>query len=65
MTGSRLALDLSLRMPMFAGLAFMGSTDNLTGGPMPYPAGEGLAWLLAWVAAGLAAGHAVLRRRDA
>ncbi|WP_345571055.1 ABC transporter permease [Nonomuraea rosea] len=65
MTGSQAALDVSMRMPLFAGLAFMGSTDNLTGGPMPYPAGEGLAWLLAWAAAGAAAGYAVLRRRDA
>ncbi|WP_188193239.1 ABC transporter permease [Nonomuraea sp. SYSU D8015] len=65
MTGSQVALDASLRMPTFAGLAFMGSTDNMTGGPMPYSAGEGLAWLAAWTAAALAAGHAVLRRRDA
>ncbi|TMR11576.1 ABC transporter permease [Nonomuraea turkmeniaca] len=65
MTGSQAALDASLRMPLFAGLAFMGSTDNLTGGPIPYSAGEGLAWLLAWTAAALVAGHAVLRRRDA
>jgi ABC-2 type transport system permease protein len=65
MTGSQAALDASLRMPLFAGLAFMGSTDNLTGGPIPYPAGEGLVWLLAWTAAALVAGHAVLRRRDA
>ncbi|MDP4506838.1 ABC transporter permease [Nonomuraea turcica] len=65
MTGSQAALEASLRMPLFAGLAFMGSTDNLTGGPIPYPAGEGLAWLLAWTAAALAIGHAVLRRRDA
>ncbi|MGV9375868.1 ABC transporter permease [Nonomuraea sp. NPDC003707] len=64
-TGSQAALDASLRMPTFAGLAFMGSADNLAGGPMPYSAGEGLAWLLAWTAAALAAGHAVLRRRDA
>ena len=52
-------------MPLFAGLAFMGSTDNLTGGPIPYSAGEGLAWLLAWTVGALVAGHAVLRRRDA
>ncbi|MFC4120751.1 ABC transporter permease [Nonomuraea zeae] len=65
MTGSQAALAASMRMPLFAGLAFMGSTDNLTGGPMPYPAVEGLAWLLAWVAAAAAAGYAVLRRRDA
>ncbi|MEU0571258.1 ABC transporter permease [Nonomuraea sp. NPDC005983] len=64
-TGGEAALAVSLRMPLFAGLAFMGSTDNLTGGPIPYSAGEGLAWLLAWTAAALAAGHAVLRRRDA
>jgi ABC-2 type transport system permease protein len=43
----------------------MGSTDNMTGGPIPYSAGEGLVWLLAWTAAALATGHAVLRRRDA
>jgi ABC-2 type transport system permease protein len=65
MTGSQAALDASLRMPLFAGLAFMGSTDNMTGGPIPYSAGEGLVWLLAWTAAALATGHAVLRRRDA
>ncbi|NJP88331.1 ABC transporter permease [Nonomuraea sp. FMUSA5-5] len=65
MTGVPALLDASLRMPTFAGLAFMGSTDNLTGGPMPYPAGEGLLWLLAWAAAAMAAGLAVLRRRDA
>ncbi|MFI7419803.1 ABC transporter permease [Nonomuraea sp. NPDC049684] len=65
MTGSQAALDASLRMPTFAGLAFMGSVDNLTGGPVPYSAGEGLAWLLGWAAAALAAGYAVLRRRDA
>ncbi|MEU6791396.1 ABC transporter permease [Nonomuraea wenchangensis] len=65
MTGSGPAVAMSLRMPLFAGLAFMGSTDNMTGGPIPYSAGEGLAWLLAWTAAVLAAGHAVLRRRDA
>ncbi|NUP04019.1 MAG: ABC transporter permease [Nonomuraea sp.] len=65
MTGSQAAVDASLRMPLFAGLAFMGSTENMTGGPIPYPAGEGLAWLLAWTAAAVAAGYAVLRRRDA
>ncbi|MBF8192742.1 ABC transporter permease [Nonomuraea sp. K274] len=65
MTGSQAAVDASLRTPSFAGLAFMGSTDNMTGGPIPYPAGEGLAWLLAWTAAAVAAGYAVLRRRDA
>ncbi|WP_043620084.1 ABC transporter permease subunit [Nonomuraea candida] len=65
MTGSPALVEASLRMPMFAGLAFMGSADNLTGGPMPYSAGEGLAWLLAWAAVAVAAGHVVLRRRDA
>ncbi|MEV4569636.1 ABC transporter permease [Nonomuraea sp. NPDC049419] len=65
MTGSQVAVDVSLRMPMFAGLAFMDSTDNLTGAPIPYSAGEGLAWLLAWTAAALATGWAVLRHRDA
>ncbi|NRQ31127.1 ABC transporter permease [Nonomuraea sp. NN258] len=65
MTGSQVALEVSMRMPTFAGLAFMDSADNLTGGPIPYSAGEGLAWLLAWTAAALAAGHAVLRGRDA
>ncbi|MER7617236.1 ABC transporter permease [Nonomuraea wenchangensis] len=65
MTGSGPAVAMSLRMPLFAGLAFMGSADNMTGGPIPYSAGEGLAWLLAWTAAALATGHAVLRRRDA
>ncbi|MEV5890567.1 ABC transporter permease [Nonomuraea fuscirosea] len=65
MTGSQVAVDASMRLPMFAGLAFMGSTGNLTGGPIPYPAGEGLAWLVAWTAAALVAGLVVLRRRDA
>ncbi|MDP9867037.1 MULTISPECIES: ABC transporter permease [Streptosporangium] len=65
MAGGQAALEASLRMPMFAGLAFMGSAENMTGGPIPYPAGEGLAWLLAWAAAAVAAGYAVLRRRDA
>ncbi|MGN9842081.1 ABC transporter permease [Nonomuraea sp. H19] len=65
MTGGQVAVDASLRMPLFAGLAFMGSTDNMTGGPIPYPAMEGLAWLLAWTAIAVAAGHTVLRRRDA
>lgn len=65
MSGSTVALDISMRMPMFAGLAFMGSTDNLTGGLIPYPAGEGLAWLVAWAAVGLTTGYLVLRRRDA
>ncbi|TMR91633.1 ABC transporter permease [Nonomuraea basaltis] len=65
MTGSQVAVDVSLRMPLFAGLAFMGSTENMTGGPIPYSAVEGLAWLLGWTAAAVAAGHAVLRRRDA
>ncbi|MET8868426.1 ABC transporter permease [Nonomuraea sp. NPDC004580] len=65
MTGSQVAVDVSLRMPMFAGLAFMDSTDNLTGAPIPYSAGEGLGWLLAWTAATLATGWAVLRHRDA
>ncbi|NUW33051.1 ABC transporter permease [Nonomuraea sp. SMC257] len=65
MTGGSVALEASLRMPLFAGLAFLESADTITGGPIPYPAGEGLAWLLAWTAAALAAGHAMLRRRDA
>ncbi|GAA3652071.1 ABC transporter permease subunit [Nonomuraea antimicrobica] len=65
MTGSQAAVAAALRMPAFAGLAFMGSTDNVTAGPMPYSAGEGLVWLLAWTATAVVAGHAVLRRRDA
>lgn len=65
MTGSQAAVYISTRMPMFAGLAFMGSTDNPTGGPIPYPAGEGLAWLVVWTAAALVAGLVVMRRRDA
>ncbi|MEV0612476.1 ABC transporter permease [Nonomuraea sp. NPDC050404] len=64
-TGNETLVDLSLRMPMFAGLAFMDSTQNLTGGPMPYSAGEGLVWLLAWTALAVAVGHTLLRRRDA
>ncbi|MEV2271627.1 ABC transporter permease [Nonomuraea africana] len=65
MAGGPAAIEVSLRMPLFAGLAFMGSTDNMTGGPIAYAAGEGLAWLLVWTAAAVAAGYAVLRRRDA
>ncbi|WP_242454443.1 ABC transporter permease [Bailinhaonella thermotolerans] len=65
MTGSQAAVELATRLPLFAGLAFMGSESNLTGGPIPYPAWQGLAWLVAWAALALAAGHAVLRRRDA
>ncbi|TDD34439.1 ABC transporter permease [Nonomuraea terrae] len=65
MAGSPAALGAALRMPTFAGLAFMGSTVNMAGGPMPYPAWEGLAWLLAWAAVAVAAGHVLLRRRDA
>lgn len=65
MAGSRMAFEVSLRMPMFAGLAFMGSTDTPIGGPVPYSAPEGLAWLLAWTAVAVGAGYAVLRRRDA
>lgn len=65
MTGSQALVEVSFRLPMFAGLAFMESTDNMTGGPIPYSPGEGLAWLLFWAAAALAAGYAVLRRRDA
>ncbi|TDE24987.1 ABC transporter permease [Nonomuraea mesophila] len=65
MTGAPPALEASLRFPTFAGLAFMGSTANMTGGPIPYSAGEGLAWLLVWTAGALAIGLAVLRRRDA
>lgn len=65
MTGTGLAVEASLRMPMFAELAFMDSAGDLTGGPIPYSAGEGLAWLLAWTAAAMAAGLTVLHRRDA
>ncbi|MFG1947077.1 ABC transporter permease [Nonomuraea sp. NPDC048826] len=65
MTGSSVAVEVSLRLPTFAGMAFLESTDNLTGGALPYPPGEGLAWLAAWTALAVAAGYAVLRRRDA
>lgn len=65
MTGSQPALEVSMRMPLFAGLAFMGSIDNLTGGPIPYSSGEGVVWLLGWTGAAVAAGYIVLRRRDA
>lgn len=65
MTGSQALVEVSFRLPMFAGLAFMESTDNLTGGPIPYSSGEGLAWLVFWAALALASGYAVLRRRDA
>ncbi|MEV0592415.1 ABC transporter permease [Nonomuraea cavernae] len=65
MSGAPVAMELALRLPMFAGLAFMESADNPTGGPLPYGSAEGLAWLAGWAVAGLAAGLAVLRRRDA
>jgi ABC-type thiamine transport system ATPase subunit len=65
MAGGPAGAAVALRMPMFAGLAFMGGAGDLTGGPIAYPAGEGLVWLLAWTAVALAAGHAVLRARDA
>ncbi|MGI5271485.1 ABC transporter permease [Nonomuraea sp. CA-218870] len=65
MTGGAVAMEVALRLPTFAGMAFLESTDNLTGGLLPYPPGEGLAWLAVWTALALAAGHAVLRRRDA
>lgn len=65
MSGSQVAADVSMRMPMFAGLAFMRSTDNITGGPIGYPAWQGLLWLTAWTAVAVAAGYAVLRKRDA
>ncbi|GAA3160422.1 ABC transporter permease subunit [Planomonospora alba] len=64
MTGAPVALEAALRTPLPAWLALMGSTDEKIGAPL-YPAGEGLAWLLAWTAAAVAAGHAVLRGRDA
>lgn len=62
---SQAGLELALRMPTFAGLAFMDASITMTGGPMPYPAAEGLAWLMAWTAVAVVAGHAALRRRDA
>lgn len=65
MTGSQALVEASFRLPMFAGLAFMESGDNLTGGPIPYSPGEGLAWLVFWALAALGCGYAVLRRRDA
>lgn len=65
MTGAPPLVEASLRLPMFAGLAFMESVENPTGGPVPYSAGEGLAWLVGWTVAALVAGYVVLRRRDA
>ncbi|MER7213363.1 ABC transporter permease [Streptosporangium sp. NPDC000239] len=65
MTGTSIGFEASLRMPLFAGLAFMGSSDTPMGGPVPYPATQGLVWLLVWTAAATVAGYAVLRRRDA
>ncbi|MBB5866888.1 ABC-2 type transport system permease protein [Allocatelliglobosispora scoriae] len=65
MTGSEAALAVAMRLPLFAGLAFMGSDDALTGGPMPYPAAEGLGWLVGWAALAMGVGYAALRRRDA
>ncbi|MEU8246115.1 ABC transporter permease [Nonomuraea sp. NPDC048916] len=65
MSGAQPAMEVAQRLPMFAGLAFMESADNPTGGPMPYSPGEGLAWLAGWAVAALATGQAVLRRRDA
>lgn len=65
MTGLPFLVDLSMRFPMFAGLAFMDSSVNMTGGPMPYGPLEGLTWLVGWTGAALGAGYAVLRARDA
>ncbi|MFI6815789.1 ABC transporter permease [Nonomuraea sp. NPDC050328] len=65
MTGSQVAVEVSLRMPLFAGLAFMESTENLIGGPLPYSAGEGFGWLVLWTGLAVVAGFVVLRRRDA
>lgn len=65
MTGTPIGFEASLRMPLFAGLAFMGSSDTPMGGAVPYPASQGLVWLLVWTVAATAVGHAVLRRRDA
>lgn len=65
MTGSEALVAASLRTPLFAGLAFMGSVNTPAGEAMSYSAAEGLAWLVAWVTAALAIGWAELRRRDA
>jgi ABC-2 type transport system permease protein len=65
MTGVRALVDLSMRLPMMAGLAFLDGAQNLTGAPIGYGPVEGLCWLCGWVAAALAAGWLVLRRRDA
>jgi ABC-2 type transport system permease protein len=65
MSGNEVLVQIMLRMPLMAGLAFMGSVNNPAGPLLDYPAWEGLAWLAAWTAAALATGHAILRRRDA
>ena len=65
MTGSEALVAISLRMPLFAGLTFMGSANNPAGEQLAYPAGEGLAWLAGWTVVALAIGYAELRRRDA
>lgn len=65
MTGSEALIAASLRMPLFAGLTFMGSSNTPAGDLLSYPAGEGLAWLIGWTVAALAIGYAELRRRDA
>lgn len=65
MTGNETLVAVTLRMPVFAGLTFMGSVNNPAGELLAYPPLEGLAWLVAWTAAALALGYAELRRRDA
>ena len=65
MTGSEVLIEVSLRMPLFAGLMFMGSVNTPAGPEFAYSAPEGFAWLAAWTVAGLAIGYAELRRRDA
>ncbi|TDQ53031.1 ABC transporter permease [Actinorugispora endophytica] len=65
MTGNEVLLEIGLRTPQMAGLAFMESRDNMTGGPMPYGPGEGFLLLVGWAGTALATGYAALRFRDA
>ena len=65
MTGNDVLIEMSLRLPLFAGLMFMGSANTPAGDLLAYSALEGFAWLAGWTAAALAIGWSELRRRDA
>ncbi|GAA1834199.1 ABC transporter permease [Pseudonocardia ailaonensis] len=63
-TGSAPLVELALRLPTGAGLAFLGSTGTPVGPLLDYPPLEGLAWLAGWTAAALGLGAAVFHGRD-